>query len=102
MWKHITSSLWMNTSYLICWLFCIHNHLKVAVLTPHCFPCTPFIDCVNTSTNCVNISTNYIKTFINYTNTFTNYADKSVDCAHTSNDYANTSADLADTPICQL
>ncbi len=27
-WKHNTSSLWMNTSNLIFWLFCIHNLSK--------------------------------------------------------------------------
>ncbi len=80
MWKHVTSSLWMNTSNFIFWLFYIHNPPKLIVLTPHHSPCTPFVDCVNT--------------FVNYANTF-------VDCAHTFDDYANTSANLInalDTP----
>jgi hypothetical protein len=65
-WKHVTSSLWMNASYFIFQLFCIHNPLKLIILTPCCFPYRPFANYANTSADCVNTSTNCINTSINY------------------------------------
>jgi hypothetical protein len=85
MWKHVASSLWMNASDLIFWLFFIHNPLKLTILTPHHSPCTPSANCANTFIECINTSVDY--------------ADKSINLfAHTSYDYANKSANLANTP----
>jgi hypothetical protein len=83
-WKHIMSSLWINTLDLIFWMFCIHSPLKLVVLTPCHFPYTPFVDCANT--------------FVDYVNTSIDCTDTLVDYAHTSDDCANTSIDVVDTP----
>jgi hypothetical protein len=61
MWKHVMSSLWTNTSNFIVQLFCIHNPPKLVVFIPHHFPCTPYVD--------------YVNTFVDYVNTYTNSVD---------------------------
>jgi hypothetical protein len=53
MWKHNTSSLWMNASDFIFWLLCIHNPSKFVILAPHCFPYMSFVDHVNKFVNYV-------------------------------------------------
>lgn len=82
-WKHITSSLWMNTSYLIFWLFYIHSLPKLVMQTPCHSPYTP--------------STNYANTFVKCTNTFVDHVNKSTNYAHTFDDCVNTSIELANT-----
>jgi hypothetical protein len=89
MWKHNTSSLWMNTLDLMFWLFYIHNPSKLAILTSHHSRCTFFVDCANKYANCINTSIDCI-------DTFANYADKSINCAHTYYNCANTSIDSTD------
>ncbi len=69
-WKHLTSSLWMNASDLILWMFYIHNPPKLSILIPCYSPCMPFTNCANTSIDCVYTSANYANIFTN--------------CAHTS------------------
>ncbi len=61
-WKHVTSSLWMNASYLIFWLFCISYLPRLVVLTPHSSPYTSSADYANTFAN-------YTKTSIESTDT---------------------------------
>lgn len=68
-WKHVMSSLQMNTSNFIFLLFCIHSPLKLVILIPCCYPYTPFVDYVNTSVDCVN-------TYVDCTNIYVDYANK--------------------------
>jgi hypothetical protein len=70
----------MNATKFIFQLFCIHNPLKLVILTPHCSPYMPSTDYVNTSTN-------YVNTFVDYINISTNYA-------HTSDHYVTTFVDF--------
>jgi hypothetical protein len=37
MWKHVTSSLWMNASVFIFWLFYIHSPFRSTLLIVRCF-----------------------------------------------------------------
>jgi len=89
-WKHIKSSLWMNTSDLIFQLLCINSPPKLVILTPHHFPYTPCDDCAITFAD-------YVNTSIYCTNTSSKCANKFTNCAHTSNDYVNTSVDSINT-----
>ncbi len=47
-WKHVISSLWMNTSNIIFWLFCICSLHRYVLMTFHCSPCISFVECVDT------------------------------------------------------
>jgi hypothetical protein len=76
MWKHFTSSLWMNTTNFIFRLLHIHNLLTLVVLTPPRLPYTPSAD--------------YVSSSANYTNFSTNYANKSNDCVNIYVDSADT------------
>jgi len=88
-WKHDTSLLWMNTSDLIFWLFCIHNLSKVTILIPHQSPCTYFVGYANKSVDNIN-------TFVDCINIFANCVNKSTNYAHTYYDCANTYVDSTD------
>jgi hypothetical protein len=79
MWKHLTSSLWMNVVGLIFQLLHICNLPTLFILIPLRSPCTPFAS--------------YAHLFTNYENTFGDYIDFSIDYAHNFDDCANTPND---------
>jgi hypothetical protein len=86
MWKHLASSLWMNVTNFIFWLFHIRNHPTLYVLIPFHLPYTPSVDYAHLFPDCEN-------TFGDYTYFFANCAYNSNDCANTPNDRTNTAAD---------
>jgi hypothetical protein len=86
MWKHFTSSLWMNTTNFIFQLFRIANLLLLTRLISPCSPYPPSINYAHLSSDCVNSSKDC-------DNTFAACIDFSTDCANKSDDYANTHDD---------
>jgi hypothetical protein len=88
MWKHLTSSLWMNATDFIFRLLHIHNLPTLVVLIPPHLPCTPFVDYAH-------FSANYVNSFIDYENTSVDCANNFDDCDNTFDDWANTLVDLA-------
>jgi hypothetical protein len=67
MWKHLTSSLWMNVVDFIFWILHIRNLPTLFVLIPLCLPCTP-------STENAHLSTDYENTYGDCTNFSVDYA----------------------------
>ncbi len=70
MWKHLSSSLWMDASNFILWLFRILNFLTLVLLIPPCSPYTSFTNCANLFAGCGKSSINCGNTYVNYTNFF--------------------------------
>ncbi len=85
MWKHFMSSLWMNTSNFIFWLFYIPNLSTLIIWTPFRSPCMAFVDYINSFVDCGNTFANCTKTFVDYANKFGNYANTFDDVANTPN-----------------
>jgi hypothetical protein len=73
----------MNITNFIFQLFHIHNHLAFSLLTPLRSPCTPFVDCENTSGD-------YIDFLVDYSHNFN-------ECVNTHDDQTNTIVDSSDT-----
>jgi hypothetical protein len=84
MWKHLTSSLWMNIIDFIFWILHIHNRLTLSVLIPLRLPYTPSINYENTSNDC--------------TKFLVDHAHNSNDCASTPDDQMNIVANSSNMP----
>jgi hypothetical protein len=95
MWKHFTSSLWMNVEDFIFQLLHIINLLLLVVLTPPHSCCTSF---AHSSTNCVNSFVDCDHISIECTNFFANCGNNYDDCANTFEYLANIISDSIGTP----